>query len=168
MPEYLQGYLADRYWCHARDVVPMIAGYPGEPGEWERSQIEDDDLLSHLTLALDHWSAFRSSIATCGRNPRLALRRHIARLILDVRAMPGARPCLSDVAEGAIEQFARTLAERLRQFGRAVKGVDSCVIGSKAAHFFLLGLVPAYDGQVIRDSVLPRLARGARVWSGTC
>jgi hypothetical protein len=43
-----------------------------------------------------------------------------------------------------------------------VKGTGSCVLPSKAAHFLLLGLVPAYDGKVMRDNTLWWLAPRAR------
>ena len=44
----------------------------------------------------------------------------------------------------------------------ALKGTDSCVLPSKTAHFLLLGLVPAFDRQVIRDNVLWWLAPRAQ------
>jgi hypothetical protein len=153
MLSYLEEYLSDPHWCHATDVVPMVALSPPEAWPlWTEEALGDERVLRHLLASLNHWRAFRTSRPVA--DAKGALRRHLAGLIADIQAMPEARLCLSEVPESGIRRFAAALAARLRRFALAVKGSGSCVLPSKAAHFLLLGLVPAYDRQVIRDNTL--------------
>jgi hypothetical protein len=157
MLAYVEEYLADPWWCHATDVVPMVAMLPPEAWPlWTAEALRDERVLVHLIASLNHWRAFRTSRPVA--DPQGALRRHLAEFIADIQAMPEARLCLSDVPETDIRRFAVALTARLRRFGLTVKGSESCVLPSKTAHFLLLGLVPAYDGQVIRDGTLWWLA----------
>jgi hypothetical protein len=157
MLAYLEEYLADPWWCHATDVVPMVAMSPPEAWPlWIAEALRDERVLAHLIASLNHWRAFRTSRPAA--DAQGALRRHLAEFIADIQVMPGARLCLSDVPEAEVRRFAAVLTARLRRFGLAVKGSDSCVLPSKTAHLLLLGLVPAYDEQVIRDRTLWWLA----------
>src|SRR5262249_22658009 len=153
MLAYLEEYIADPYWCHATDVVPMVAMSPPEALPlWTEESLRAERVLSHLIASLQYWRAFRTSRPVA--DAQGALRRHLAKFITDIQAIPEARLCLSDVPESDIRRFAAALTGRLRRFGLVVKASESCVLPSKAAHFLLLGLVPAYDGHVIRDNTL--------------
>jgi hypothetical protein len=157
MLAYLEEYLADPWWCHSTDVVPMVAMSPPVAWPlWTAEALSDEGVLTHLIASLKRWRAFRTRRPVADAHG--TLRRHLAEFISDIQAMPEARPCLSDVSEAGVQRFAVALTARLRRFGLAVKGSESCVLPSKTAHFLLLGLVPAYDGQVIRDSTLWWLA----------
>lgn len=157
MLAYLEEYLADPWWCHATDVVPMVAMSPPQGWPlWTAEALHDERVLTHLIASLKHWRAFRTPRPVADMPG--ALRRNLAEFITDIQALSEARPCLSDVTEAGIWRFAAALTGRLRRFGLTVKGSESCVLPSKSAHFLLLGLVPAYDGEVIRDSTLWRLA----------
>jgi hypothetical protein len=163
MFELLQSYFEDFLWCHAKDVVPMVSTYPPPRWPlWGRDQIEEEDTICHVIYALGRWSAFRSSISTLTHAPSRAIRHRMADLVLGIQRLQGARLHLSDVHHREIGRFAEQLAILLRQFARDIKGTDSCVLTSKAAHFYLLGLIPAYDQRVIRNEVLPKLAWGCR------
>jgi hypothetical protein len=157
MLSYLEEYIADPYWCHATDVVPMVAMSPPEAWPlWTAEELRDERVVRHLIASLNHWRAFRTSRPVA--DAQGALRRHLAAFIAGIQTIPEARLCLSDVPEADIRRFTAALAAHLRWFGVAVKGSESCVLPSKAAHFLLLGLVPAYDGRVIRDNTLWWLA----------
>src|SRR5438270_101503 len=120
-----------------------------------------DSYRASLWLFCVTWHAVRPGLALRARpvaDAQGALRRHLAELITGIQSMPEARLCLSDVPEADICRFAAALTGQLRRFGLLVKESESCVLPSKAAHFLLLGLVPAYDGQVIRDNTLWWLA----------
>ncbi len=159
---YLEQYLDWPHWCHATDVVPMIAMTPPEAWPlWNAETIEDEDIRSHLIDALNHWSAFRNPNPAVVADRYAAFRQNLTRFIVDVQDLPGARLRLSEIPEAEIRMFARALTQRLFEFGMDVKGRHSCVLPSKTAHFFLRGFVPAYDEQVIRHTVLPRLARNS-------
>jgi hypothetical protein len=160
MIAYLDQYLDAPYWCHATDIVTMVAYAPAEGWPlWVGDDIEDGDVRTHVIRSLLHWKAFRNFNRQRVADPYGAFRQHLTEFITDVQATPGARPCLSDVEETEIEQFASAITERLFRFSIDVKGRRSCVLSSKTAHFFLPSLVPAYDRQVIRNFVLPSLAR---------
>jgi hypothetical protein len=157
MLAYLAEYLSDPWWCHATDVVSMVAMSPPQAWPlWTVEGLRDERVLTHLIRSLNHWRAFRTGRPVAGA--RDALRRHLVEFIADIQALPEARPCLSDVPEAGIRRFATALTARLRRFGLAVKGSESCVLPSKTAHLLLLGLVPTYDREVIRDRTLWWLA----------
>jgi hypothetical protein len=158
MLSYLEQYLDDWHWCHATDVVPMIAMAPPEGWPlWDAEALRDEGMRRHLIRGLDRWKAFRTYRAL-PYDPREVLLRELPAFIADIQAIPDARLCLSDVPEDGIRAFASTLTARLRRLGPVVKQTDSCVLPSKAAHFLLLGLVPAYDQQVIQNDVIWWLA----------
>jgi hypothetical protein len=158
MLAYVEEYLADpQWWCQATDVVPMVAMSPPQAWPlWTAEALRDERVLSHLIASLNHWRAFRTSRPMA--DMRGALRRNLTGFITDIQALAEARPCLSDVTEAGIWRFAADLSGRLHRFALAVKGSDSCVLPSKTAHFLLLGLVPPYDREVIRDRTLWWLA----------
>jgi hypothetical protein len=134
MLEYLQEYLADPYWCHATDVVPMVAATPAEAWPlWTAQDLANEWVRSHLIRSRNHWRAFRKFNRAHVENPRAALRQRLAAFVADIRSIPEARLCLSDVPQDEIEALATALTARLRRFGMDVKGVDSCVLPSKTA-----------------------------------
>jgi hypothetical protein len=146
MLETLVQYLRHPYWCHANDIVPMVAMTPDEEWPlWHAEAIEDNRLRRYLIDSLNYWRAFRRPNTARVGDWYGAFRRHLTHFILDVQGLPGARLCLSEIPGAEIRRFARALADRLVAFGVDAKGVDSCVLPSKTAHFFLLGLIPAYD-----------------------
>jgi hypothetical protein len=162
MLDYLDHYLADPYWCHATDVVPMVAATLPEAWPlWAEEALHDERVLSHVIQSLGRWRAFRKFNRQRVENPRATLRSHLAAFIIDIQSIPEARLRLSDVPDTDIEALATTLTARLRRFGVDVKGVDSCVLPSKTAHLLVLPLVPAYDLYIIRDRTLCRLAPNA-------
>ncbi len=158
MLAYLEEYLAAPYWCRqATDVVPMVAMSPPQAWPlWTAGTLRDERVLEHLIASLRRWRAFRTSRPVADMQG--AVRRDLAEFITDIQELPEARPCLSDIPEEGIRRFAAALTSRLRRFGLAVKGSESCVLPSKTAHFLLLGLVPPYDREVICDSTLWWLA----------
>jgi hypothetical protein len=163
MLETLVQYLRHPYWCHANDIVPMVAMTPDEDWPlWHAEAIEDNRLRRYLIASLSYWQAFRRPNTARVGDWYAAFRRHLTRFILDVQGLPGARLCLSEISAAEIRRFAGALADRLVAFGLDAKGVNSCVLPSKTAHFFLLGLIPAYDQSVIRNWVLPTLLRRGR------
>jgi hypothetical protein len=160
MLAFLEQYLDRPQWCHATDVVPMVAMTPPEAWPlWDSDAIEDEVVQSHLIDSLNYWSAFRRPNTAVVADCYGAFSQNLTQFIMDIQALPGARLRLSEIPEAEIRGFAHQLTRRLLDFGLKVKGVHSCVLPSKTAHFFLLGLVPAYDQRVIRHTVLPRLAR---------
>ncbi len=160
MLAYIEQYLDQPHWCHATDVVPMVAMTPPEGWPlWDADAIEDETVRSHLIDSLNYWSAFRRPNTAVVADRYAAFRQHLTPFILEVQNLPGASLYLSEIPETEICGFARGLTQRLVQFGMDVKGVHSCVLPSKTAHFFLLGLVPAYDRRIIRHTVLPQLVR---------
>lgn len=158
MLTYLQEYLADPWWwCQATHVVPMVAMSPPQAWPlWPAETLRDERVLAHLIAGLNRWHAFRTNHPPTDMQG--ALRRNLVGFIADIQALPEARLCLSDVSETEIWRFATALTSRLHQFGLAVKGSESCVLPSKTAHFLLLGLVPPYDREIIRDRTLWWLA----------
>lgn len=162
MLAYLEQYLDDWHWCHATDVVPMVTMTPPESWPfWGEDELRSPHVQAHLIRSLNHWRAFRTSVRRVD-NPQAELRRHLPAFITDIQAIPEAQPYLSEVPESDIRPLAKALTARLRRFGMAVKGTDSCVLPSKAAHFALLGLVPAFDRQMICDNTLWWLAPRAQ------
>ena len=158
MLSYLQAYVADWYWCHSTDVVPMIVAAPAEAWPlWTEEMLRDSRLRRHLIRALIHWRAFRRPNNRIVPDPYEAFRHHLPDFISDLQSLPGSTLRLADVEDADIEELATAITRRLLRFGWEVKGVESCVLPSKAAHFLLLGLIPAYDRQIIRDQVLRRL-----------
>jgi hypothetical protein len=124
--------------------------------QWTEEELRDERMLRHLIASLNRWRAFRTNRRVA--DAQGAFRGNLAGLIADIQAMPEAQPCLSEVTEADIRRLAASLTARLRRFGMAVKGSESCVLPSKAAHLLLLGLVPAYDRRIIRDNTLWWLA----------
>jgi len=120
----------------------------------------DSGMRRHLIRGLDRWKAFRTYRAL-PFDPRAVLIRELPTFVADIQSIPEARLYLADVPEGGVRAFASALAGRLRRLARVVKLTESCVLPSKAAHFLLLGLVPAFDQKVIQNDVLWKLARRA-------
>jgi hypothetical protein len=109
MLSFLEEYLSDPWWCHATDVVPMVAMSPQQAWPlWTGEGLRDERVLAHLIASLNHWRAFRTSRPVA--DARGALRRHLAEFIADIQAMPEARLCLSDVPEAGIRRFAAALS----------------------------------------------------------
>ena len=158
MLAYLEQYIDDWHWCHATNVVPMIALTPPAPWPlWNHDALSGERMQTHLIRGLSRWRAFRTS-RPLRFDPKEALRQQLPAFIYDIQSVVGARMCLSDVPESGIQAFAAALTARLRRFGQDVKETESCVLPSKAAHFLLLGLVPAFDREVIQNKTLWWLA----------
>jgi hypothetical protein len=155
---YLKDYFEGWTWCHAVHVLPMITLYPPRAWpQWSEDDLRDRRRVYHLVSSLDRWRAFRTC-RVLAIDPRIALLDHLWPFIAAIQGMPTARNYLSEISENDIQPFAAELSALLRQFSVAVKGTASPVLASKAAHFLQLGLVPAYDRDVIRDSTLWWLA----------
>jgi hypothetical protein len=120
----------------------------------------DSRMQRHLIRGLDRWKAFRTYRAL-PFDPRAVLLQELPAFIAHIQAIPDSRLCLADVPESGVRAFASALTVRLRRLAQVVKLTQSCVLPSKAAHFLLLGLVPAFDQQVIQNEVLWKLARRA-------
>jgi hypothetical protein len=162
MLTYLEAYLADPYWCHATDVVPIIAATPAEAWPlWSEEELRDERVRSRLIRAPRRWRAFRRHNSRRVEDPVAALRQHLAAFIADIQGIPECRLHLVDVPDTEIEALAAAVANRLVQFALDVKGVDSPVLPSKTAHLLLLPLVPAFDRLVICNWVLWSLAPNA-------
>jgi hypothetical protein len=158
--DHLLAYLEEPEWCHAEQMGRMIVHAPPARGVPDERRITATAVQNSVEHVLNRWTAYRNHDSAEVEDPRGILRRHVGPFILGFQDLPGFRLFLSDVPEGEILAFARTVRNRCFDFGALVKGRYSGVLGSKTAHFFYPGLVPAYDQKVIRFTVLPRLAWG--------
>jgi hypothetical protein len=162
MLAYLEQYLGDWHWCHAADVLPLIVATPPEAWPlWTEADLRDERLQIRLVRALSRWRAFRRHNRRRVDSPQAALRQHLAAFIADIQAIPEAQLFLVDVPESDIEALASAVTYRLVRFAMDVKGVDSPVLPSKAAHLLLLPFIPAFDRLVICNEVLRNLAPNA-------
>jgi hypothetical protein len=165
----------DRYWnfdpwLHAVDVLPLAASLPGACGPALRtfaSRELDAGWVQYLTGSLRRWSAFRGKAARSGAPATLwgraeKFRRLFPSFVVSIQSI-APRPRLSLMTKAELYRFAANVPACFAQFAKAIKGSDSDVLPSKAAHLALPGLVPAFDQARIRGLVLPRLlGRGSR------
>ncbi len=158
--DYLLDYLEEPEWCHAEQVGRMIVHAPETEGVPDEQCVKATAVQNSVEHVLNRWTAYRNHDATEVEDPRGTLRQHLAPFILGIQDAPGFRLFLSDVPAEEILALAGAVRDRCFDFGSLVKGRYSGVLGSKTAHFFYPGLVPAYDQKVIRFTVLPRLAWG--------
>lgn len=158
--DHLLAYLEEPEWCHAEQIGRMIAHAPAAESAPDERRITTTAVQNSLEHVLNRWTAYRNYDSSEVEDPRGMLVRHVGPFILGFQDAPGFRLFLSDVPEREILAFAGTVRDRCFDFGLLVKGRYSGVLGSKTAHFFYPGLVPAYDQKVIKLTVLPRLAWG--------
>jgi hypothetical protein len=151
---YLDGYLARPAWNHAVHMMPLLAALDGRRRLpfWTARNLEPE-VIQHLTWSLREWSAFRGSDDFDATGTRLA--KKLPGFLKKLQECAPAER-LARVGESKLDGFVERVCVAFDGF-QAVKGVESYVLPSKAAHLMLPTLIPAYDVAVVVGEVLAYL-----------